>query len=122
MESMMSEPTIHIEIDHEADLTYLQLSPGPVTRTIEFTPEINVDLDEFGMVVGIESLSSADLFDVSLLTRLVERYHVTSEVAGLLPAAMQAIQDFIRQTYPVVPASERGILYPSNMAQLTPCP
>lgn len=118
----MSEPTIFVEIDNDAGVAYLQVAQSSVTRTEEFTPEINVDLDEFGMVVGIESLTGTSLFDETSITRLSGQYHVPSEVAVLLPVAIEAIRNFNQQSCTAVMAPKPGVLYSSNITKLTPCP
>jgi uncharacterized protein YuzE len=117
----MSDPTISVEIDPHAGLVYVQLSANTVVKTDGFGPEINVDLDEFGVAVGIESMVPAEL-DVALITRLAAIYHIASEVVDLLPMALQVVQDFThRQSTVTTASSEFGVLHPASSARLAPC-
>jgi len=122
----MSEPMIRVEIDQATELAYIELAPSTVARTEEFSPEINVDLDEYGMVVGIEILSVTAESDVASIARLAEHYHIPSGVVELLPVAVRAIEDWTRHTAVIGSASglaapESGVLRPSNRGELTPC-
>lgn len=51
----------HATIDTEADAAYIYLKgkirAGGVARTIKAGPVINLDLDKFGRLVGVELLS-----------------------------------------------------------------
>jgi uncharacterized protein YuzE len=127
MEWMMTESVIQIEIDPSAALAYVELGHGDVARTVEFTPEVMVDLDPYGMVLGIEFLSLSVDFDSDLRTRLANEHHVSSQVLNILPAALDALADWNRQA-----ASQRrarsharqssyGVLRPSHRSQLTEC-
>jgi uncharacterized protein YuzE len=59
-----------IEYDREADALYISLQDKQVSRTIELSEGVNVDLDDQGGLVGIEVLdaterySLADIFDL----------------------------------------------------------
>lgn len=49
-----------IELDHDVDALYLRLHSGVVSRTVELTDGVYVDLDESGLVLGVEFLSVQD--------------------------------------------------------------
>ena len=124
---MMTEPMIQIEIDPAAALAYIELGSQQVERTEEFTPEIMVDLDAFGMVVGLELLSLTVAIDDTLRIRFAEKYHVPSPILELLPLAFRAVANWNRQN--VTQKSSRsasrrssyGVLQPSHVTQLTEC-
>ena len=46
-----------LEVDQLAEAAYVRFSDADVARTVAFNDEINIDLDEFGVVVGIEVLT-----------------------------------------------------------------
>lgn len=83
---MMSESMIKVEIDTAIGAAYLQLSNKPVRRTEEFSEDVNVDLDEHGMVVGIELLDTSVPIPLDDLTT---RYHVNAATLALLLASLQ---------------------------------
>lgn len=76
----MSE-TVVIEVDQAAGAAYVRFSRNPVASTVEHGDAIAIDLDEFGMVVGIEILElDAELitdYRVEYTPRLPSRRHQT---------------------------------------------
>ncbi|WP_142142487.1 DUF2283 domain-containing protein [Streptomyces sp. SLBN-31] len=88
---MKQEPTIIVEIDPDADAAYVTLSDGAVARTVEFSPEIMVDLDELDVAVGVELLTLTSVFGVAEVAELARRFHVPTSVAAALPAAFEAL-------------------------------
>lgn len=68
----MAEPTVTVEVDTEIGAAYVHLSDAPVARTEEYSDEIAVDLDSFGVIVGIELLDTSVTVP---LDELAERYH-----------------------------------------------
>lgn len=58
-----------IEIDSEAEVAYLHLSDNDVATTVEITPEVNVDLDEMDVAVGIEVLDLSQQIPVDQITK-----------------------------------------------------
>lgn len=87
----MAEPTITVEIDTEIGAAYVTLSDAEIARTEEYNEDIAVDLDQLGIVVGIEIL---DLSVSVPLDELVARYHIKSStlarlLAGLRPQPAQ---------------------------------
>lgn len=86
---------IRIEVDLEVDAAYIGLSDAAVARTVELSDQVLVDLDEFGVAVGIEVLDRS----VPLpLSELVERYHVRSEVVDLLGLLRPGVSSFFELT------------------------
>lgn len=59
----MTEPirrTPSMTVDLTTKVAYLYVrADAPVARTVEFPPDINVDIDDRGRIVGIESLVGA---------------------------------------------------------------
>ncbi|MGH3764906.1 MAG: DUF2283 domain-containing protein [Pseudonocardiaceae bacterium] len=83
---MPAETVVSVKIDTGAGAAYLRLARSQVTRTVEFTEDIYVDLDQFGVVVGIELLD----LDTSLpLDELGARFHINTSALDVL---MQAIR------------------------------
>lgn len=78
---------ITIEMDEVADAAYMKFgSDRPVARTEEFSEAIMVDLDEFGVAIGIEVL---ELETPLPIDELNHRYHIPSEAADLLRVIVQ---------------------------------
>ena len=75
-----------ITVDPTIGTRYISLSDRPVASTEEFSDNILVDLDEFGVVIGIEVFDS----DAELpLTDLCRQLHIHKDdelhLARLLP-------------------------------------
>lgn len=51
-----------------ADAIYIRLKEDPIHNTDEVTPDITMDYDNKGNVIGIEILSASDKVDVHELT------------------------------------------------------
>ena len=77
----MPEPLLTLELDEEADVAYLKVGVGEVAQTIEYNDSMMIDLDAYGMVIGIEVLGGMVEIPVD---DLIERYHIRSAAAGLL--------------------------------------
>ena len=55
-----------------------------IARTVEFSEDIDVDLDAMGVVVGVE------LFDLMIpMDALASKYHIHSDAIRILAAAIQ---------------------------------
>ena len=80
-----AEPVVSVEIDQDAGAAYVQLSVGPVARTVEFNEDLNIELDRHGVVVGIELL---DLGRTIPLDDIAERYHIRTEALRTLLASL----------------------------------
>jgi len=92
-----------LTVDYAADVAYLRLSNNPVTRTCEVEPGVLVDLDEFGMVVGVEVL---ELDVVIPRTKLVTDYHVHHEQVDIFDQIRPNVTTFVAQQ--ITPARERA--------------
>jgi uncharacterized protein YuzE len=53
---------------HDADAIYIRLKEDRIHNTDEVTPDIIMDYDEKGNVIGIEILSASEKVDVHELT------------------------------------------------------
>lgn len=76
-----TEPVVVVEIDQDANAAYVQFSKRHVVRTVEFRDDVNIDLDEHGMVVGIELL---DLDSTVPLDDIAEHHHIHTEALRTL--------------------------------------
>lgn len=76
-----AEPVLSVEIDQDASAAYVRLSAGHVARTVEFSEELNIDLDKHEVVVGIELL---DLARAVPLDDIAEKYHIRTEALTIL--------------------------------------
>ncbi|MEU3159986.1 DUF2283 domain-containing protein [Streptomyces griseoincarnatus] len=123
----MSEPMVRIEIDPSTAQAYIELHQGEVERTEEFTPEVMIDLDRYGMVLGIELLTLSVNLDAQLCARLADRYHVPSSVLDLLTPALGAVAHWERQMAEREAARRDvtrpayGVLQASTQTTLTEC-
>lgn len=79
----MKIKVISFEIDREADAGYIYFSKNAVASTQEVTPTVLVDLDEFGIVVGIEVLQLSAQIP---LDRLERDFHIHSNVQFVFKA------------------------------------
>lgn len=84
---MTASAPLSLEIDQEAGAAYLQFSDSIVTRTVEHTADILVDLDEHDIVVGIEILNLHKTVDLDDLTSV---FHVHTEALAVLLKALRS--------------------------------
>jgi uncharacterized protein YuzE len=67
-----------IEYDSEIDALYIRLQEKYVNRTVEIEEGLNIDIDEYGKLVGLEVLdatdrySLADIFNISTENLILE--------------------------------------------------
>lgn len=87
--------SIVIEVDADLKSAYIRLSSDQVARTIEFNDLIMVDLDEFGVAVGIELLEEGAVLP---FTELVNDFHVHSDVVELLRLIRPSVASYLRLT------------------------
>jgi uncharacterized protein YuzE len=80
-----AEPVVSVEIDQDAGAAYVQLSAGHVARTVEFSEHLNIDLDQHGVVLGIELL---DLGSAIPLDDIAGQYHIRTEALRTLLASL----------------------------------
>lgn len=83
-----------LQIDPELRVAYIKLQQAPVKSTVELTEDVLVDLDDYGMVVGIEVL---DLNTEIPMRRLAEELHIHSDVIELLQRIRPSISGFVSQ-------------------------
>lgn len=84
--------THSLTVDFEANAAYLQLSDREVEETCQVTPGVLVDLDAFGMVVGVEVLD----LDITLpLDKLQVKYHIPSDAIGALERIRPSVTNFV---------------------------
>ena len=81
-------PKVTVEIDRSADAAYVRLSDGAVARTEALGDMVLVDLDSYGVVVGVEVLG---LNTVLPLADLEKRFHVHSDVIGVIDSLRPTI-------------------------------
>lgn len=85
---------VQAQIDHENDIGYIQLSRETVARTEQLTELVLVDVDAYGVAVGIEVLSlEAEI----PLEELKQRFHVHSRVVGILQMIQPTLGGFISE-------------------------
>ena len=88
----MSSPTVVLEVDRAAQAAYVRFSESEVARTVAFNHEINIDLDAYGVVVGIEVL---DLSAEIPFTALTTDFHVESQKIELLRVLRPSVTEFV---------------------------
>lgn len=90
-----------VEVDELAEVAYVNLGEErDVTRTVEFAPGINVDLDAYGMALGIEVLS----FSLTIpWDQIVKQYHVRSSVVDAVRRVAPTMGTFVRSFGSPVP-------------------
>lgn len=85
-------PHVRIEISKRLNVAYVYLSDADIVDTVEVTEAVMVDLDAFGMVVGIEVLR----LDAEIpFTVLTETHHVHSQVINLLRLIRPHVGGFV---------------------------
>lgn len=88
---MPTRHTVRVEINPAADLAYVRLSDARVYKTVGLTDDINLDMDEFDMVVGIEVL---DLDAEMPFSALVEDHHIPSPTVEMLRLMRPSLSAF----------------------------
>lgn len=87
--------SIRITVDATLGCAYIELSKTDVARTIEFSEEILIDVDKFGVAVGIELLDEGTVLPFE---ELVDRFHVHSDVVELLRLIRPDVKSFLDMT------------------------
>ena len=87
----------YLSVDHDAEVADIRLSDNRVEQTQEVNDAVMVDLDDMGVVVGIDIL---DLAAEIPYDRLVSEYHVYSDVVEALKLIQPSIQGFLLSTGP----------------------
>lgn len=81
-----------VEIDLDAGAAYVTMTDRAVASTELLGRGVNVDLDEFGMVVGVELLT----LDAEVpFERLVNEFHVHSADVDLLKSLRPSIAESV---------------------------
>jgi uncharacterized protein YuzE len=91
----MSRPGVTIEIDTTTDAAYISLTDAPVARTVELSDDILVDVDSFGVVVGVEVLRLGAEIPFRELT---DALHVHSDVIDILKEIQPSISGMLSLT------------------------
>ncbi|MEI6620280.1 MAG: DUF2283 domain-containing protein [Actinomycetes bacterium] len=86
--------SVTIEVDTVLRCAYIRLSNEDVVRTIEVNDCVQVDLDRFGVAVGIEVLDDHAPLPFEQLTK----FHVRSEAIELLRLIRPDVGTFITFT------------------------
>jgi uncharacterized protein YuzE len=88
----MTSTGIELRVDQTSDAAYIVLSDKTVARTKTLTDAVQVDLDEFGVAVGIEVLT----LDAEIpFSRLVADFHVPSNAIDLLRYVQPSVSGFL---------------------------
>jgi len=87
---------IKLEVDLVAGAAYVRLSSAAIHHTVEATEDVLIDLDELNIVVGIEVLRlSAEI----PFGRLVDDFHVHTDVVDLLRQIQPSVAGFLELTH-----------------------
>jgi uncharacterized protein YuzE len=62
---------ITLSIDTNVDAAHIELTEEPIVQTVEVTPNVQVDIDATGTVVGVELLSLTAELPIDALDRFV---------------------------------------------------
>jgi len=95
---MPTSRTVRVVLDVEAGLAYVTLSDLAVARTVSLTDAINLDLDAFNVIVGMEVL---DLDAEIPFTRLVDEYHVPTSTVEILRRMRPSMAEFHGRVSPI---------------------
>lgn len=88
---MGSKRRMLVTLDSGADAAYITLSDSRVAETVEVTDSVFVDLDDVGVVVGVEVLGLGTNIPFE---QLRNRYHVHSEVIDRLQLIKPSVGSF----------------------------
>ncbi|GAA3305409.1 MULTISPECIES: DUF2283 domain-containing protein [Glutamicibacter] len=84
-------PYFELEMDHDANAAYIQLTNSPVSKTVEVSQQVLVDLDEMNVAVGIEILS---LHAEVPFSTLRDQFHIHSDVIAQLQMVQPTVSSF----------------------------
>ena len=89
------KPKFEVNIDRQSDAAYIRLTEGDVDKTIQATESVLVDVDRFGVAVGLELLS----LDTEVpYAELIRNFHVRSEVLTYLSLIRPTVRGFLSLT------------------------
>lgn len=63
---------LSVSVDHELNAAYIRTSNKPVARTNTLTSDVNIDIDTYGELVGIECLVTDAVIP---FTTLIEEFN-----------------------------------------------
>lgn len=93
---------LNIVVDFDADAAYLSVGEGPVATTEQVAPGVLVDLDAFGVVVGVEVIE----LDVDLpVDRLIKEFHVPRDSVEALSRVRPSVTSFTARQAAVTTSS-----------------
>lgn len=98
----MSDTRVILEVDRDAGAAYLTLSDNEIVSTVEVVPEVQVDMDEFGVAVGVEIL---DLNMVVPVSKIASACHIKSDKLGALTALRGTVNSLVMRASPQGAAS-----------------
>ena len=81
-----------IDVDFTANAAYLRLHEGTVARTEEVSAGVMVDLDDMGVVLGVEVL---DLGVFIPYSDLVHKFHVRTEEVRYLETIRPSVATLV---------------------------
>jgi uncharacterized protein YuzE len=87
----MTGQEITLTVDDDVGAAYVRCSGEPVAQTVELNPDVQVDIDSTGLVVGVEALNLDADFPV---TELVSRFHFRSGHIEALSRVQPSIAAF----------------------------
>lgn len=82
-----------VDYDASVGVCYVKLSDSAVHSTFEYSDDILVDLDPYGVAVGIEVLNPDAQFP---LTDLCDALHIHSRDEGQLSRLLPSLSHFMR--------------------------
>ena len=86
---------VALELDVAAGAGYIRLSEAAVRRTVQVDEDVLLDLDEMNVAVGVEVLRLSAQIPFS---RLVDDFHVRTEVVALLRKIQPSISGYLALT------------------------
>jgi uncharacterized protein YuzE len=90
----MSGKAFEVRVDEEANAAYISMSEMAVYTSRQLSDDVIVDVDEFGMAVGVELLT----LDAQIpLQTLTDQFHVRSADIELLRLLSPSITSTLRQ-------------------------
>lgn len=92
-----------ITVDPAVGTCYISLSTTPIVQTDEFSDDVLVDLDEYGVAVGIEILRMTAVFP---LTDLRSKLHIHSRDESFLASLLPTLSHSLRFTAASAPDAE----------------
>ena len=78
----------NVKVDRRAGAAYIQVGHGDIYRTHSINEDINIDLDRYGQIIGIEYLSLSASFPTS--EGLSKSLHLLHEDLVLISEAEKA--------------------------------